>query len=178
MKYYKKLIGQKVYLSPISIDDISTFMQWVNDSEIATNMAMHPQIISHETEKEIVERLAKDGNSFCIVDKEKDKVIGTCGYAKEDLRNRNAEIGIMIGEKEYWSQGYGSDAIHLLLNFGFNIRNYNCISLTVFSFNKRAIACYKKVGFKLQGVMRDSLICGNQKYDRIYMDILASEYNS
>ena len=176
MAYYKRMLGEKVYISPISTDDTDIFMNWINDPEIAYTTTFYTQVISLVQEKEFVESLAKSGNTFSIVTKENDKLIGNCSFHHTDEINRTAEIGIIIGEKEYQCKGYGTDALRLLLKFGFENRNYNNISLHVYSFNERAIACYEKVGFKKQGVCREALIRGNKKYDLIYMDILADEY--
>ena len=176
MAHYKKLVGEKVYLSPVSMDDVEPFLRWVNDIEVSKYITISHRIYSEVLEKEAVEKMARSGNTFAIVDKETDKVIGNCAFLKENLLNRTVEIGIMIGEKDYWSRGYGADALRLLINFGFNVRNYHNICLRVVSFNERAIACYEKVGFKRQGVAREAVIHGNKKYDLIYMDILATEY--
>ena len=176
MAHYKRMSGDKVYLWPISMDDIDTFMTWVNDPELAHFTMFYTQVISLIKEKEIVESLAKNGNTFSIVTLKDNKVIGNCSFFRINETNRTAEIGIIIGEKDYWGGGYGSDALNLLLKFGFENRNFNNICLNVYSFNDRAIACYEKVGFKRQGVCREALIRGNKKYDLIYMDILADEY--
>ena len=177
MAYYKRVVGEKVYLSPISTDDADIFMGWINDPEIAHTTTFYSRVISLAEEKEFVESsLAKGGNNFSIVTLKDDKLIGNCGFVGIDEINRTAEIGIMIGEKDHQNMGYGTDALRLLLKFGFENRNYNNISLKVYSFNKRAIACYEKVGFKRQGVLREAIIRGNKKYDMIYMDILASEH--
>ena len=176
MAHYKRVIGDLVYLSPISLEDIDIFMKWVNDPEMAYFTTFYTQIISLSSEKETVESLAKGGNTFSIVTQKGNKVIGNCSFFHIDETNRTAEIGIIIGEKDHWGIGYGSDALHLLLKFGFEHRNYNNICLHVYSFNERAIACYEKVGFKRQGICREALIRGDKKYDLIYMDILADEY--
>ena len=178
MAHYKRVSGEKVYLSPISTADIDIFMKWINDSEIAQTTNFYTQVISLVQEKEIVEALAKNGNTFSIVMQENDKIIGTCSFSNINETNRVAEIGIIIGEKECHNKGYGTEAVNLLLQFGFENRNYNNIYLHVHSFNERAIACYEKAGFKRQGVCREAIIHGNKKYDRLYMDILADEYFS
>ena len=176
MAHYKRVSGKKVYLSPISTTDTDIFMSWINNPEIAHTTTFYTQFISLVQEKEIVESLAKSGNTFSIVTQENDKIIGNCSFFNIDETNRTAEIGIIIGEKEYQSKGYGTEAVNLLIQFGFENRNYNNIYLHVYSFNERAIACYEKAGFKRQGVCREALIRGNKKYDRLYMDILADEY--
>jgi len=176
MAHYKRVAGDRIYLSPISLEDIDVFMNWVNDPEMAYFTMFHSRIISLLNEKETVESLAKGGNTFSIVTQEENKVIGNCSFFRINESDRTAEIGIIIGEKDYWGKGYGSDALRLLLKFGFENRNYNNICLHVYSFNERAIACYEKVGFKKQGICREALIRGNKKYDLVYMDILADEY--
>jgi len=175
MAYYKKLIGERVYLSPISTDAIDTYMRWVNDMDVTEGTGIHHKIFSMELEKEALEGISKSGHTFAIIEKETDKLIGTIGFFDESMLNRRAEFGIMIGEKDHWSKGFGAEAIRLLLDFGFNVRNYNNICLHVCSFNKGAIACYEKVGFKRQGVRREIVIRGKHKYDLIYMDMLAEE---
>ena len=176
MAHYKRMIGERIYLSPISMENIEDFMRWINDPEIAHTTSFHSRVISLIQETEFVEMLAKEGNIFSIVTHKDDTVIGNCSFFGIDETNRSAEIGIMIGEKEYQNKGYGTEATNLLLKFGFENRNYHSIHLHVFSFNERGIACYEKVGFKPQGVRREAVIRGQHKYDMIYMDILADEY--
>jgi len=187
MAHYKRVLGEKVYLSPISLENVDTFMEWLNDPEVIWFTTFHSEIMSLIKEKEAVENLAKSGTNFSIVTRDDDngvgksgvfrnKVIGNCGFFRISEINRTADVCIIIGEKDYWGKGYGSDALRLLIKFGFENRNFNSINLRVFSFNERAIACYEKVGFKRQGTCREAVIRGNRKYDLIYMDILASEY--
>ena len=176
MAHYKRMVGERVYLSPISMENIDDFMRWINDPEIAHTTTFHSRVISLIQETEELKSLVKEGNIFSIVTQEDDTVIGNCSFFGIDQINRAAEIGIMIGEKEYQNKGYGTEAMNLLLKFGFENRNYNNIYLHVMSFNERGIACYEKVGFKPQGVRREAIIRGQKKYDMIYMDILADEY--
>ena len=177
MANYRKLIGEKVYLSPVSTDDWQIYEKWHNDYEFSfLEGGGRTDVSPNANGPEGLENRAKSKSSFTIVDKETDRVIGHCAFNYEDIANRYAKIGIGIGEREYWSKGYGSDALRLLLDFGFNVRGYNSICLNVFEYNKRARACYEKVGFKKQGIWRDCLVRGEKRYDCIYMDILASEY--
>jgi RimJ/RimL family protein N-acetyltransferase len=177
MAYYKKMVGEKVYLSPISTEEIDTYMRWINDADVTLFMpSLRTQSISTVKERELVDKMAKNELKFNIIDLETDKIIGNCGFFSENLLHRKAEVGIMIGDKDYWSQGYGADALRLLLDFGFHHRNYHNICLHAVSANHRAIKCYEKVGFKRQGVYREDIIYGDKKYDSIYMDILSTEW--
>jgi RimJ/RimL family protein N-acetyltransferase len=87
-------------------------------------------------------------------------------------------LGIVIGEKSRWGQGYGQEAVKLLLDYGFSLLNLNSVMLGTFSFNQRALRCYEKVGFKMIGRRRDARIIAGEKHDMILMDILAEEFES
>ena len=87
-------------------------------------------------------------------------------------------LGMVIGEKEYWGQGYGQEAVKLLVDYGFNLLNLNSIMLGAFEFNARALRCYERAGFKVIGRRRQARIIGGRKYDAVLMDILAEEFRS
>jgi RimJ/RimL family protein N-acetyltransferase len=176
--YFKKLIGSKVYLSPIDKNDYLKYTQWVNDMEVGLGMLFAFKQIDEESEKNALERLTKSEFNFAIIDIEKDQVIGNIGFPHIDYINHSGEAGIFIGDKNYWGSGYGTEALSLLLDFGFNILNLNSIHLKVYSYNNQAMKCYHKVGFKEAGRLREAKIIGGCKYDEVFMDILANEFKS
>jgi len=179
MKYFKKLIGKKCYLSPITVEDAEQYCEWLNDFEIASNLLIFSQQLSLEKERVILQDMIKNNSQiFAIVNLETDKLLGNCSIFRINQRNRKAEVGIFIGDKKYWNKGYGSEAFTLLLDYGFNILNLNNIMLEVFSFNKQAFHSYEKIGFKVIGHRREALQIAGKKYDEILMDILASEFKS
>jgi len=90
--------------------------------------------------------------------------------------NRTATLGIFIGNKKYWSKGYGTEAIQLILDFGFNYLNLNNIDLALMEFNQRALKCYEKCGFKEIGRKRKCNFINGKYYDSILMDILVEEF--
>lgn len=129
-------------------------------------------------ERGILEMLSNTEFNFAIVDLETDELIGNVGFPRIDYINRVAEFGIFIGNKDYWGKGYGVEATQLILDFGFNVLNLNNIYLKVYSYNQPAISCYKKAGFKEAGRLREAKQIAQEKYDEIYMDILAREFKS
>lgn len=176
--YFKKLIGSKVYLSPIDKNDYSKYTEWVNDMEVGLGMIFASKLIDEETEKSVLERLSKSEFNFAIIDAEKNQAIGNIGFPIIDYINHSGEVGIFIGNKNYWGNGYGTEALSLLLDFGFNILNLNSIHLRVYSYNNPAMKCYHKVGFKEAGRLREAKIIAGSKYDKVFMDILANEFKS
>ena len=89
--------------------------------------------------------------------------MGNCGFIDIDHLNQTAEVGIFIGDKNHWNKGYGTEAITLLLDYGFKSLNLHNIIIRVYSFNERARKCYEKTGFKIIGKRREALQRGNKK---------------
>lgn len=179
MKYFKKLIGKKVYLSPICADDAEQYCEWLNDLEVAKNLLIFRDQLSLEREKMILNDMIKNNAQvFGIVLQENDELIGNCSIFRINHHNRKAEVGIFIGDRNHLGKGFGTEALILLLDYGFNILNLNNIMLEVFGFNERAIRSYQKAGFKIIGCRREAIILGGEKHDEILMDILAAEFES
>ena len=178
MKYFKKLVGERIYLSPRSIEDAEIYTAWMNDFEVTDYTGRSSTILTLDAEKKYLENknMNTDTTAFAIVDLKNDKMVGTLSLENVNHANRTAVLGIFIGEPDYRSNGYGTEAIKLLLDFGFNYMNLNAINLSVLSCNERAIKCYKKCGFKEAGLLRKSKFVNGKYYDTILMDILAEEF--
>ncbi len=177
MKYFKKLVGDRVYLSPINEEDVSQYVEWLNDFRVSDGTGMSSKIVTLESEKEWIENNLKENKlNFAIIKLENDELIGNCGIDSISFKDRIGTVGIFIGEEENRSKGYGSETLRLLLDFGFNYLNLNNIMLNVKSFNERAINCYKKVGFKEFGRRRQSYFLNGKYYDDVQMDILKEEF--
>lgn len=175
--YYKKIEGERIYLSPMCIDDAPKYVKWLNDFKVTDGLNGSKNLTTLENEKEYIEKASKEGNfQFAIIKKENNELIGNCGFNEVDPINRKASIGIFIGEEENRNKGYGSEALNLLISYGFDYLNLNNIMLTVYSFNEIAISCYKKIGFKEIGKRRETYFKQNKVYDTIYMDILRREF--
>ena len=175
MKYFKKLVGNRIYLSPMSVDDAETYVKWLNDLATTDGLGNSSRMISLEDEKEWIKK-SSSSFQFAIVRLEDDTLLGNCGFNEINQVMQNAIVGLFIGDEDNRNQGYGQEALNLLLDYGFNYLNLNNIMLKVFSFNERAIQCYKKVGFKEIGRRRQSYYLKGQFYDEVYMDILREEW--
>ena len=175
--YFKKIEGERVYLSPMNIEDAEKYVKWMNDFKVTEGLGNSQKVITLENERQFIEDNVKNGNyQFAIIRKSDDTLIGNCGFNALDTINDRGLVGIFIGDEENRSKGYGTEALKLLISYGFNYLNLYNIMLSVFSFNERAIACYKKVGFKEIGRRRECCQLNNKRYDDIYMDILRPEF--
>ena len=180
MQYFKKLLGDRIYLSPkdVSDEEIEKFTEWMNDFQVTDYTGRSGQLFTLSEEKEYLEKAAKDleKRNFNIIELNDNKLIGTVGLEHFNWIERSAVLGIFIGDKDYRDNGYGTEAIKLLLEFGFKYLNLHSIRLDLLSINERAHKCYLKCGFKDAGRSRDQIFLNGKYYDKLHMDILENEF--
>ncbi|MFX0036314.1 MAG: GNAT family N-acetyltransferase [Candidatus Hermodarchaeota archaeon] len=174
------LIGKRIKLSPIKREYIESFLKWFNDPEITQYLIMYRPLTRME-EEDWIENLKnrEDTIAFSIIISDEDileKLIGGCDLHNINWKNRVAELGIVIGEKEFQNEGLGTEAIELLLEYGFNTVNLNRIEIVVYDYNARAIKSYTKVGFIEEGTKRQFMWHNGSYHDAIIMGILAEEW--
>jgi RimJ/RimL family protein N-acetyltransferase len=171
------LTGRRVYLRPFSRDDLPCVQKWSNDAELRRLTGEVASMSRAETENWYKELLAdKDRMWFAIVLKGGDRVIGEAGLLRMFRPWRNTDMTIIIGEKDAWGKGYGTDAGHLLLDYAFRRLGFHRISIGVVGFNKRALEFWESLGFKKEGVERDEYYYDNEYSDGVMMSILEDEY--
>jgi len=171
------LIGERVYLRPVEMEDVDRFVRWFNDPVVRLTLSSATPL-NRLREREFVERLYKDSRDvvLAVVAREGDTHIGVAGLHGMGLPNRSATFGIAIGEKAHWDKGYGTEATKLMLNYGFGTLNLHRITLWVYDFNPRGVHVYEKLGFKEEGRKRESVFRGGRYQDEILMGILESEW--
>lgn len=173
----KTLKGDNLYLGPVSKKQIPILLKWMHDIDVLKYITQIYFNHSEETVEEYLDKCLKSPTKYYFgIYLNNGELIGGTNLDHVDTLNRTASLGIIIGEKQHWSKGYGTEALKLLVDYGFNILNLNNIMLTVIDFNGRAQRCYEKVGFKLIGKRRQCNILAGKKYDLIYMDILAEDF--
>lgn len=177
MKYFRKIEGDELYLSPMNIEDAQTYVRWLNDARTTDGLGSTNRVLSVEQERRWLESNAGE-YQFAIVRKSDDCLLGNIGFGDLDLIHQRAEVGLFIGEEENRGHGYGAQALCLLLDYGFRQLNLNNVMLKLYSFNERALACYKKVGFREIGRRRQACYVNGTFHDIIYMDILREEFSA
>jgi RimJ/RimL family protein N-acetyltransferase len=176
------LRGQKVVLRALTRADVPTFVRWFNDPEVTQFVGdMWP--MSPESEERWFERHIQENSMILGIETlapagQTAVHIGNIGLHDPSERNHHAELGIVLGEKAYWSQGYGSDAIKTLLRYAFDELNYHKVHLRVYDFNPRGIRCYEKCGFKIEGRLRQHLFRHGEWHDELMMGVLRDEFRS
>ena len=179
MQFYRKITGQRLYLSPFDAADTAIqaqWTEWMNDRGVSDTFDGHHQLVNIAVAKKTLESLK--GYFFAIVLLEGDAHIGHISLHDIDHLHRHAFLGIVIGDSARRGNGYGAEAIRLVLDYGFNTLNLHSIMLSVHADNHPGIACYKKAGFQYAGRRREWVFKEGQYVDLLYMEILDREFNA
>ena len=143
-----RLDGEKIYLTPMQLDDAEDFVRWRNSDKIKARFIYQKDISVEEQRNWIRTKVQTDEVvQFVIWDKLDNKKIGSVYLQHFDKEKRECEFGILIGEEPYLGGGRGTEANNLICDYGFNCLNMNRIYLRVRSENLRARRSYLKAGF-------------------------------
>ena len=175
MKYYRKIVGNRVYLSPVNADDANIYIRWMNESA-ARSFDQYHQVVSSKSDLKWLFEPPIDMQRYAMVLLDSDVLIGSISIHNINHLNRNAFIGIFIGEEEHRGKGYGAEAVRLIIEYGFKTLNLNNIMLSVHADNYTAIACYEKAGFREVGRFPEWVYKDGQYIDKLYMSILARDF--
>jgi RimJ/RimL family protein N-acetyltransferase len=174
------IIGDLIALGPLRRDLGPLNVKWFNNFEAAALNGMAIRPTTAEAQERWYEQVSKDDIAvvFTIYERTTLRPIGGTSLTHVDPMNRTAEFAILIGEKDCWGKGYGTETTRLMLDYGFTALGLHNISLRVFSYNERAIRAYLRAGFKLIGRQREAKRVGSRAFDVIHMDYLATEFRS
>lgn len=175
------IYGDRIRLRGVEREDIPRFLEWFNDPDVLEGLVLYLPMNTTDEEAwfENLSKRPPEERPLAIeirVD-EGWKHIGNCGFHQIDRIAHSAEVGIAIGDKSVWNQGYGTEAMRLLLKHGFETLNLNRIALDVYEHNLWAIRTYEKVGFVREGCKRQAQYQHGKYHDVFLMSILRSEWN-
>jgi RimJ/RimL family protein N-acetyltransferase len=165
--------GERIFLSQVRREDIPLYARWFSDLELTTYLGSVGQSFTLEQEQDWFERVVQGSSdkTFAIIVREGQRMIGNVSLMNITYHRRVAELGIAIGDKEAWGQGYGSEAARLICDYAFTFLNLHTIYLWHVAFNERAHQAYLKAGFKVAGRLREGSVFDGKRYDDILMDI-------
>jgi RimJ/RimL family protein N-acetyltransferase len=159
------------------------YVRWNRNSEYfrLLNSSARPMLSSKAVLKWMEEEVGEmpiANYFFSVRTLAEDKLIGELALDVVNWSGRDAFVGLGIGEPEYWSKGYGTDMMNVLLRFAFTEINLRRVTLTVFEYNPRAIRSYEKAGFRHEGRIRCLLNREGRRWDELFMGILREEWLS
>lgn len=174
------VIGDAIALGPQRRDLVPLYQRWLNDFAVMAPLGERLRPISREAEEKLYDETsaAADQVWFTIYERATLRPLGITGLRDIDHAQRTAEFVIFIGERDCWGRGYGTETARLILDYGFTALGLHSILLRVYDFNARGIRAYARAGFKEIGRWRQAHRLGALVADVVFMDCLASEFES
>lgn len=171
------LIGTLVYLRPLERLDAAILLPWINDQEVTRTLRVH-RPLNLTAEEDFINHLCTQSDTVAlgIALRADDRLVGMCSLNQIDSKNRHAQFGIIIGDKNAWGKGHGTEATRLIVDYGFATLNLHRIWLHVYEYNPRAIHTYEKLGFRYEGVLRQENFREGRYWDTHVMAVLREEW--
>lgn len=149
-----ELTGKRIRLRPLSINDLEVLARWNQDTELQEYVDCNLPVVHYQLERWYKDNVPDRHRQVFAIETIDGRLIGDLELDHICWSKREAELRIRIGEKDCWNHGLGTEAIQLVFDYLLDDKKFNCIYLRVYRFNRRAIKCYLKNGFKQVGVLQ------------------------
>ena len=170
-----ELSGKRIYLRRLTEDDASeAYVRWMNDPDV--NQYLESRFCTHtiESTKAFIRSVTNDNNyQFGIFIKETGMHIGNIKIGNINTYHRFAEIGFLIGEKDFWGKGIASEAIGLVTEFAFRVLQLHKLWGGLYSPNIGSLKAFQKNGYLQEGIKKSQYLLNGVYYD----DILFGKVN-
>lgn len=179
MKENIEIVSERIKLRNLTEADASEqYAGWLNDEKTTRFLETHPGGHTVETVKNYIHGFANSSSAVLlgVFLKNSGKHIGNIKLEYNVSQNGNGVLGIMIGETSARGMGLGTEAIIACLRFAFTKLNLHRIELGVTADNAKAIACYQRIGFRLEGRRREATKRDNGYVDNLLFGMLATEF--
>lgn len=168
--------GEKVGLGPIRRDLLSTYQRWMNDLHITRSLGAPSRPMTAERETVWADcALVSTDPAFTIYTLDDMRPIGNTSFFNFDTESATCFFGIMIGERDAWGHGYGTETTRLMLHYAFDVLGLQNVTLTAHATNTRGIRAYERAGFRRIGVRRNAIQVGRHRVDEILMDAVPDD---
>ena len=171
------VVGERVALGPLQRDLLPAYQRFSNDLAAADRLGSLPRPVTLEGQAAWYDQEATQ-ITFTIYERATWRAIGGCSLIEVDHRSGTARLVMLIGEADARGQGYGTEAVRLLLDVAFTALGLHNVMLCVCEFNRAGRRAYEKAGFRECGRRRQGCRLGGQRWDEIFMDCLATEFTS
>ena len=171
------LEGKVVFLRYIQLGDVNdVYLSWLNDDKVMKGIVSSGYDLTN-LKSYVKDKIAnKNTHFFAIITKSNNLHIGNIKLDFHDSKSNLSELGILIGNKNYWGKGIAKEACNLVVDFGFRKLNLRKIFLAVFENNIPAIKLYKSLGFKTEGKLIKHVSVDGVLYDKYLMGIFCDDY--
>ncbi len=169
--------GFRVGLRPLTMDDLDSIMEWINDPEVTRNFAGMSETITREQEAAFLERAfaSETDRLFAVVDAS-GQYLGNAGIHKIYWPAKNGRLGIVLGARGARGRGLGQEALKLLCARGFLDLELHKLWLVHYAENHRMAHIAEKLGFVAEGRLRDEYFHAGRYHDMLRLSLLEQDF--
>ena len=177
-----RVLGERIMLREYRTEDFEKIREWVNDEN--TTRYLSSRFWSAQSVADTQEFLSRmmqashNAYNFVIADLQTESYIGQLDMFRVDWRQRQGELGMVIGRREMRHQGFGREALELMQRFAFRTLGMERLEMEVHMDNQPALHCYRRAGFALEGVKRHAFWSDGHFADLGMMSVLREEYEA
>jgi len=176
------LKGKKVKLVRIEKSDIRQLMNWRNNPEFRKHFREYRELNMSDQKKWFEEKVLRDPSTvmFSIRRLKDNQLLGCCGLVYINQIYRHADLSLYIGWKDVYidNKGYAEESSLLLLDYGFRELCLNKLWTEIYVFDKKKKKLYDKLGFKIDGVLRENYFYNGRFWNSYILSILVSDWRS
>ncbi len=168
--------GERVGLGPIRRDLLTTYQRWMNDLQVTRTLGAPSRPMTAEREQQWADTaLVSSDPTFTIYTLDDLRPIGNTSLFNFDNDSATCFFGILIGERDAWGKGYGTETTRLMLGYAFDVLGLQNVTLTAHADNHGGIRAYERAGFRAIGVRRNAIRVGRRRIDEILMDAVPDD---
>ncbi len=171
------LEGDKIIFRPLDERDLDRIVIWINDPQVRKYLTVFiPMTMG--AEKKWIESISGSEKNIVLaaIDKETGKHIGNAGLHNINGRNRTATFGFLIGDKDFWGKGYGTEMLDLMLKYAFHTLGLRKVKSSVLAANIGSAKVHEKCGYKKAGVFKNEYLVDGEYVDEILLDVLREDW--
>ncbi len=170
------LENDSIRLSTLTADDIKLKVAWYNDPEINRHLVLYEPLELEKSLRWLESLQGREDRLDLVIETNEGRAIGVIGLLEIDKNNKTAEIYIVIGERDYWGKGVMLEAESLLIRHAFDKMGLEKIWAQARCENMASIITMKKLGFKIEGQLRQHKVMGGERVDLVMLGLLKDEF--
>jgi RimJ/RimL family protein N-acetyltransferase len=168
--YQENILSERLLLRPLVEEDVNdSYYKWMNDPEIIKFMECRFAENTKDLILSFIRTMNNSNNDFFRAITIENKHIGNIRLGPINWHHKSAPIGLVVGEKEFWGRGVGSEAIEAITQFAFHKLKLNKVFASCYTQNIGSAAVFQKVGFTVEGILQKQVFCEGKFVDVIVM---------
>lgn len=176
MQLKSPIKGAGIRLRRMTEDDIADKVRWYNDPQIRQSLVLDESFELEKSKRWFREVVDQPTRVDLIIESVESRSVGLISLVNIDLKNKTAEIVLVIGETDYWGKGVMLQAESLLIQWAFTELNLEKIWAQARPDNIASLITMKKLGFQIEGTLRREKCIAGKRIDILHLGLLAEEF--